>query len=250
LLLDKLSTPMQVSAFGASLRVQSALIFLPTVFSAIIAPEITRLFASKNLIQARQLVHKGVRMLLVFAGALAFGVTTVPDLTIRILFGGETYKDIAPMIVLLSWAFVGIAYSFYIVEVAIAEGKQWVSMVYMLVSMVVSVSLDFALIPIYGAYGASWARFVSILAASLTVWQLTRTMNSIARNQHRSFLFRFCMSIGVGFIVHYVCSIYELHDLLDGLLTVSIYLITTFILGLVNTNDMRLLLPNKIQEVP
>jgi O-antigen/teichoic acid export membrane protein len=239
LILDKLSTPNEVSAFGASLRVQTALMFLPIIFSTVIAPEVTRYLSAMNIDYARNLVHRSIKALLVFSCGIALIVTTLPNTIVSVLFGDGKYTDISPLIQLFSWTFVGISYSLFIIEIAVVEGKQWITMVYMVVSMAVSVALDIALIPSHGAYGAALARFIAITLATIIVSVLTRNMSTIDPKIHRHILFRIGLCIASSFFIYFICTVNELQNTITTGTTMLIYLSTVYFAKLFHLSDIR-----------
>lgn len=184
LLLDRLSTSTDVSAYGAGIRVLSALIFLPSVFALVSAPEITKAITGGNPDSARRIVTRSLQILIIISLLFALALTAAPVLVVTVLFGGDKFVDAAPLVTLFGWAFIGMSFSYYMIEVAIAEGKQWVSMLYMLVLMVVSVVFDLLLIRPYGFYGAGVAKTIAVVTGSIVVFFSMRSVDSFI---HKSF---------------------------------------------------------------
>jgi O-antigen/teichoic acid export membrane protein len=185
ILLDKLSTAQDVSAYGAGLRVLSAMIFLPSVFALITAPEITKRLTQNDLIGGKRLVSRSLKLLLIISTAFSLILNTIPHLIIRILFGGDKFIDIVPLVKITGWTFWGMSFSYFMIEIAIAEGKHWISMVYMLTLMFVSVSLDLLLIPKFGFLGAGYSKAIAVASGSIMVFISSKKIQTF---DSRSFL--------------------------------------------------------------
>jgi O-antigen/teichoic acid export membrane protein len=239
LLLDRLSTPTDVSAFGAGIRVLSALIFLPGVFALVTAPEITRAISQNNLIYAKKMVSRSLEYLLLMSLFFALVLSAAPTLFVTVLFGGDKFIDAAPLVTLFGWAFVGMSFSYFMIEVAVAEGKEWISMLYMLILMIVSVALDFVLIPSYGFFGAGLAKTFAVFIASIVVFVLSRRMDSYPTSDVIKLLTKTLVFGGLmGCIVIYAHSV-EVHELICLLFVLFIYPIGSYLLGLLKYSDLK-----------
>jgi O-antigen/teichoic acid export membrane protein len=242
LLLDKLSSPQQVSAFGVGLRVQSALIFLPAVFALIIAPEVTRKLLRSDIEGTKRLVSRSLEILLLCSVTLALILTASPYLIVHILFGGDKYIDAVPLIILLGWTFIGIAFSYFLIEIAIAEGKQWISMLYMFVIMLCSVSGDVILIPQYGAYGASISRCIAVGVGVIAVGIATTRMTAFSWDLLKPFFAKLFLSTIIAVACYYLMTFLILPEIIRGIMMLLIYILALILTKIIHREDIDSLL--------
>lgn len=161
LLLDKLSTPFEVSGYAASLRVLSAVLPIPLVLTSVMAPELTRLLHRNDTIRSRQLISSATSILLVFSVTIALVLTAASgDLAPFIL--GSKYAAIAPLMKWMGWMLVPIFIGTLLTEITVAAGRYWLSAIYACCIMVAVIIGDVLFIPTYGAYGATCSKLIAV----------------------------------------------------------------------------------------
>ena len=228
LLIDKLSSVKEVSAYGAGLRVLSAIIFLPAVFSAVIGPAVTHASVNQEFEQIRLTLERSLRLLMVCALFIAVSLSISSHVLVNILFGTNKYSDAAPLVILLGWAFIPLCFGSFITDIAIAEGRFWISTLYTSILMVVSLGCDFILIPGYGAFGAVTAKCIALTIGSLILFIISEKLRVLVRKQIQSlFVKLFAVALcSVGAI--YVLSFFQLHFLFVFLIITGIFFLSTF----------------------
>jgi O-antigen/teichoic acid export membrane protein len=183
LLIDKLSSPREVSAFGAGLRVFSAILYLPGIFAAVIGPAITHATISQDYARIRAVVDRSFRFLLLCALFIAITLSISSNEIVNILFGSNKYSDAAPLVIIFGWSFIPIWFGGFITEIAVAEGKFWITTVYAFVLMVISISGDFILIPSFGALGAVIAKCIAVSIGSIVLFAFFHTLHVLNRKK-------------------------------------------------------------------
>jgi O-antigen/teichoic acid export membrane protein len=183
LLIDKFSTAKEVSAFGAGLRVLTAVVFLPGVFTAVIGPLVTQATVTQEFEKIRSTIDRSLRLLLVSALFIAISFSVSSELVVYILFGENKYMDAAPLVLLFGWAFIPICFSFFITDIAIAEGRFWIPTLYASIIMISSILCDILLIPHYGALGAVMAKCISVTIGSVVLLAISEKLQVLARNK-------------------------------------------------------------------
>jgi len=183
LLIDKLSSAKEVSAFGAGLRILSALIFLPAVFSAVIGPPVTQASVTKDFERIRPTVDRSLRLLLLGALFIAITLSISSANVLNILFGSDKYSDAAPLAMVFGWTFIPICFASFAIDIAIAEGRFWISALYTSCIMVISIGCDLILIPLYGALGAGIAKCTAVTIGSIILIYISPKLYVLIRKK-------------------------------------------------------------------
>jgi O-antigen/teichoic acid export membrane protein len=243
LLLDKLSSPTQVSAYGAGMRILTAIMFLPAVFSAVIAPRVTQAITRKDTVQVKKIVQMTVRFLFLFTSLTALVITTAPKLIISLLFGSDKYGDIIPVITAYGWSFIPIALATFLTEIAVAEGTLWVSTIYMMTIMILSITADLLIIPLWGAFGAALAKCISVFIGLMILLLITRRLQVL---DFRKLLKFFGVAL-IPLIVSLAASIFfsnqtSLSEVFVAMIVGLTFLLLTFITRTLTWADIGILL--------
>ncbi len=206
LLLDVLSSSYQVSAYGASIRLLSALIFIPSIFGGVIAPLISRAIYYKTSGLLVSKVHQLLAYLLSSAALIGIIISLTPDIIISVFLGSDKYRDIREIVVVFGWAFIPISFVTFCSELAIAEGKLWMPTIYLSTVLILSLFLDLILIPIYGAYGAAIAKCISVSIGSLVFLIMIGQLKTIRYSSMSKLLLLLSINVGVILIVSSIIS--------------------------------------------
>jgi len=183
LLLDKLSSPKEVSAYGAGLRILSAIIFLPFVFSAVIGPSVTQATVNKTFDKIRTTLDRSLRLLLTGALFVAILLSVSSELVMNILFGAGKYSDAAPLVMVFGWSFIPICFAAFITDIAVAEGKYWITVLFTSIIMIVAIGCDLLLIPHYGGLGSAIAKCISVCIGSIALLTTSNTLQVVDRKK-------------------------------------------------------------------
>ncbi len=170
ILLYHLSTPLEVSNYGATIRLSAAMSPFSLVLAAVTAPELTRLLHRGDQARARQLTDITLRLLLVSAVAIALIVTTMADVIVPLLLGHK-YDSASSLFIWTGWMQIPIFVGTLLMEVSIAANRAWFMTANAGVCMVAVIAGDLLLIPSYGATGAMTSKLIAVtLGAGLIVW--------------------------------------------------------------------------------
>lgn len=107
-------------------------------------------------------------LLLVVFGACAI-ITPIAAPMIRLLYG-EAFLPTASLLVVLVWSEVPVFFGVVISNAIVARGLQRYLPLSTVVGAVINILLNLALIPRYGALGASWATVVSYCVAGMLMF--------------------------------------------------------------------------------
>lgn len=170
ILLYHLSSSFEVSNYGASIRLSTAMSAFAFVLAAVTAPEITRLLHRGDELRARYLTDIALRLLVVSGGAIALVVTGVADIIVPMILGSK-YVSASSLFVWTGWMLVPVFISTLLMEISIAADHAWFTTASAGITMIAVVIGDFIFIPTYGAMGAMSSRLIAItLGAGLIVW--------------------------------------------------------------------------------
>ena len=107
LLLDKLSTPLEVSSYGATMRLSAAMAPFSLVFAAVTAPELTKLLRREDHSRAKQMTSISLRLLLVVGAAIALIVTSLSGMIVPLMLGGK-YASASTLLIWTGWMLIPI----------------------------------------------------------------------------------------------------------------------------------------------
>jgi O-antigen/teichoic acid export membrane protein len=238
LLLDKLSTPYQVSAYGAGLRVLTAVSFLPAVFSAVIGPVVTQAVMKNELEHIRTIIDRSLRIQLLIAIMIALMLSAAPATVMNILFGAGKYADAASLVTLFSWTFLPIAFATFMTEIAIAEGKLWLSTLYMVIIMVISVISDLIFIPLYGAFGAGIGKGIAVTCGSIVLFFVSNKLVVLDQKKFAIFFFKIigCIAAALGLLL--LLRPIELDEIIKGLLICFTFFALAYITKTISRSEI------------
>ena len=205
LLLDKLSTPMQVSSYGATVRLNSALAPIAIVLALVTAPELTRLLHRGDQARASQLTNLTLRVLLVVSGAIAL-IMAVLSTDIVILLLGNKYAAAGPLLSWMGWMLIPIFISTYLMEASVAAAKFWFPTVMGAIAMVTVIIGDLLLIPPFGAAGAMGSKISAVtLGTGVLLW-LSRGAGYLNVTRFLAALLRIGLAICGALLMYLVFS--------------------------------------------
>ncbi len=170
LLLYRLSTPIEVSSYGATMRLSAAMAPFSLVLAAVTAPELTRLLRREDLSRALKLTDISLRMLLVTGTAIALLVTALADIIVPFMLGGQ-YNSASSLLIWTGWMLIPIFAATLLMDLSIAAGFAWYMTANAGLCMVTVIVGDLILIPSNGAAGAMASKLIAVtLGAGLMVW--------------------------------------------------------------------------------
>ena len=242
LLLDKLSSSKQVSAFGAGLRVLSALVFLPMVFSAILGPMVTNATVTKDFESIRAKTDRSLRLLLSIALFIAIMLSVSSDFVMKLLFGIGKYSDAAPLVTLFGWTFIPICLGAFITDLAVAEGKFWLPTQYTAILMVTSIACDFLLIPSYGAFGVAIAKCISVSLGGAVLLLFSEKLLVINQKKLIHFFVRIAVIAICALCILQLLSYFQITPLIILIIEFVVFLINlVFVFKMISSSEIALL---------
>jgi O-antigen/teichoic acid export membrane protein len=223
LLLDKLSTAIEVSSYGATIRLFSAVIPVATVLGSITAPEITKLLHRRDDERSRRLVDLSLRFLLVTGAGVALILAVVSN-SLMLLLLGPKYASSATLFAWSGWLLVPIFITTFLIESSAAAGKFWFPTIFAVIAMVSVVIGDLLLIPSLGASGAMLSKFVAVSLGGVVLVWLSRNSSYLDVRKFINSIARLIAVSSMGLLLAWALKMGNSNTALSGFLIVIVFL--------------------------
>jgi O-antigen/teichoic acid export membrane protein len=222
LLLDKLSTPQEVSSYGATIRLSAAMAPFSLVLAAVTAPELTKLVRREDHSRAEQLTSTSLRLLLVVGAAIALIVTALSGMIVPLMLGAK-YASASSLLIWTGWMLIPIFIGTLLMDVSIAAGYTWFMTANAGICMVAVVIGDLILIPIHGAAGAMASKLIAVtLGAGVVIW-LSRNTGHLDSVRFASALVRTGLAAGTALGAFWILQSWSLNEILSALIMLAVY---------------------------
>jgi len=236
LLLDKLSTPFEVSGYGATIRLLSAAAPLPLVLAAVTAPEVTRLLMRNDMERTRKLTGLALRLLLTIAGAIALFITVAHEEMIVLILGSK-YASASSLLTISAWMLMPFFLAWYMCEISIAAGKFRTWTFYNAIIMLLVIAGDFILIPNYGAAGAMFSKLTAIGVGCGVVIYMQRHAQYLDAKEAILSLFRVFLSVIVPLFVFVALRLLHWNVWIEGGIILLIFFSMIHTTRLISVQD-------------
>lgn len=153
-----------VGRYAAAISLSEVWFFIPMVISSSLFPAIVESKKTDEQLYQNRL-QKLFKLVVFVAIAIAILMTLLSDFLISLLFGIE-YQGAADILKIHIWAGVFISLGVASGKWLLVENMQNIMLWRVLTGMVVNVSLNIYLIPIYGLYGAASATLLGQMVAA------------------------------------------------------------------------------------
>jgi O-antigen/teichoic acid export membrane protein len=222
LLLDKLSTPMEVSSYGATMRLSAAMAPFSLVLAAVTSPELTKLLRRADHSRARQLTSISLRLLLVVGAAIALIVTALSHRIVPLMLGAK-YASASSLLVWTGWMLLPIFVATLLMDVSVAAGYAWFMTAFAAIAMVAVIIGDLLLIPMNGAAGAMASKIIAVtLGAGTMIW-LSRNTGHLDSGRFASALVRTGLAAGAALGVWWALRSWSLGEILSAGMMLAVY---------------------------
>jgi O-antigen/teichoic acid export membrane protein len=250
LLIEKLNSLREVSAFGASLRVFSAIIYLPGIFAAVIGPLVSNATLRGEYKAMHTVIDKSLRTLLVCALFIAIVLSVSSGEIVNILFGSNKYYDAVLLVKILGWSLIPIWFGGFITEIAIAEGKMWLLSWYTLILMLVSISGDFLLIPSFGAKGAVISKLVAVSCGSIMLFIKSDNLHVFDRKKILNLLLKLSGVTLCYLLIKELLAFSSINYITQsGIIIVSCLTITIFIFKIISLSEIHVFVSDFFNKI-
>lgn len=167
--LEHFSTMSQVSFFSQPFNwVSQWLLLIPRIVSSAAGASIA-VQHGRDPAQTAGLAIGSTRVLALISLPAAFGLSALASPIIRVLLGAK-YLPCIGIFALLAVATLGKAFQLPARQLLISTGRQHMLIWWGLAFSVVTLGLDFALIPRHGAMGAAIAKGIVLLGGGASIW--------------------------------------------------------------------------------
>jgi PST family polysaccharide transporter len=213
------------------------MVFLPLVFSAIIAPLVTQAIVKEEFARIRSLTDRSFRLLIIFAVLIALIISSAPDTIIHVLFGGDKYQDAAPIVILFGWMFIPLCFGIFMAEIAVAEGILWLPAVYFGTAMIFSITLDIILIPKYGALGSAIAKTIGTTCGAATLFLFSKKLVVVEWKFFLNFILKLFLILLIVIPVRYLFISLQLNEILIVCFVCACFMVLVLLLKAIQLRE-------------
>jgi O-antigen/teichoic acid export membrane protein len=222
ILLYKLSTPLEVSSFGATMRLSTAMAPFSLVLAAVTAPELSRLLLLEDHLRAKQLTDISLRLLIVIGVAIALFVTSLSGIIVPLILGAK-YTSASPLLIWTGWMLVPIFVATLLMEVSVAAGYSWFMTTFAAIAMVAVIVGDMIFIPSLGAMGAMASKLIAVTLGAGTMIVLSRNTGHLDSRRFTSAFIRTGLAAGTAIGTLLLLRALFLGEILSTLIVLTIY---------------------------
>jgi O-antigen/teichoic acid export membrane protein len=222
LLLDKLSTPLEVSSYGATIRLSAAMAPFSLVLAAVTAPELTKLLRREDHTRAKQLTSISLRILLVVGAAIALIVTSLSGIIVPLMLGAK-YASASPLLIWTGWMLIPIFVGTLLMDLSVAAGYSWFMTAFAAIAMTGVVIGDLILIPTFGAMGAMASQLIAVTLGSGTMIWLSRNTGYLDSGRFASAFVRTGFAVSAALGAFWALRSWSIGEIFSTLIMLVVY---------------------------
>jgi O-antigen/teichoic acid export membrane protein len=174
IILGFLTNETYVGYYAVSLRISKFSLAIVGALGLVLIPRLSAIFQKENRSEALSLLNKSVQYVIIFSVPISLGILMMsPELIM--VFSGESYTPAITSLRVLSFIVVIIGFAqIFSQQILIPMDKERYIFKSVLAGVVVSLSLNFLLIPIYRHNGAAISNVVTELIVTIMLYNYTR----------------------------------------------------------------------------
>lgn len=238
LILEFLSTDIEVAKYSASVRLLSALVFLPMVLGYVVGPEITRLISHHEHSRAADIIRTVLQYLVLFSIACGCVLWYLADFVTPLVLG-EQYSDTVRSVQLLGLMFVPLAVSAYLLEIAFAIDAAKAFTRYALTLAVITVVGDVLVAGAYGSEGVMLVRATASVAGCVSLFLFLNHTSEVTRSGMQLKWIAFLLVALMGMLGGYAAAHVGLNWLVQSAMALLVLLLVAWTLKLVELRSLR-----------
>ena len=179
ILLERFIGEEAVGLYSIAYKLTYAFQFMPMAFIAALYPTFSTLIGQGDREKLSETFHTSLWYMAILAVPVVFGLASVADIVVPLIYGAEYIGSVLPLQVLV-FGLLLIFLDFPIGSLLNADDRQTTKTAIMGGTMVINVAANFILIPIYGVLGSSISAllgFAFLLGAGLVAIRKTVKLN-------------------------------------------------------------------------
>jgi polysaccharide transporter, PST family len=178
----------RLGVYSVAVRISELWYFIPGAIMAAALPRLTRSFEQGMAAYETELRY-WIRLMMMIALPAALGLSLLSGLVVQTLFG-PAYADAGPVLSVQAWAGVFVAIGVATGPWFINTGLLRFGLYQACIGAIVSVALNFLLIPRFGLMGASFAMVASYGISAVVCNGLFHETRPLFRLQLKAMMFR------------------------------------------------------------
>jgi O-antigen/teichoic acid export membrane protein len=217
-----LSTPLEVSSYGATIRLSAAMAPFSLVLAAVTAPELTKLLRREDHARAKQLTSISLRLLLVVGAGIALIVTSLSDMIVPVMLGAK-YASASSLLIWTGWMLIPIFVATLLMDLSVAASYSWFMTAFAAIAMTAVVIGDLILIPTFGAMGAMASKLIAVTLGSGTMIWLSRNTGYLDSGRFVSAFVRTGFAVGAAIGAFWALQSWSIGEILSTLIMLAVY---------------------------
>jgi PST family polysaccharide transporter len=204
-MLHKMSGDQVLGPYVIAVQLTELFSALPVALMASLFPALAQ--SAKEDEKFKRYLGETYRFLLLIAFAACALVTPVAAPVIE-LFYGRQYLPTANLLIVLIWSEVPVFFAVALANVLVAKGMQKYTPYGAIAGAIVNMLLNLALIPQYGALGASWATVISYSIAGIFSLLFISGIRPLVLLGMRIAFWPFVLAIGITTGLKYIAVVF------------------------------------------
>ena len=180
LLLNHFRSPSEVGIYNAALRIIESQMFIPMTMMVSVFPILSKMYHEKDL-NIISVFYKMFQLFIIVGLSIAAIIYFTAPMLIQILFTKE-YRASVLALQIISLMLPFYFCNYLLSQSLIAIKKETAFSLTMVITSLISLGLNYFIIPYYGYIGSAWVRVCGeVLASSIFLWILIEQKNRMGR---------------------------------------------------------------------
>jgi O-antigen/teichoic acid export membrane protein len=230
IILGFLTDETYVGYYTVSMRISKFSIALVGALGLVLIPRLSALFQNDNTLEALKLLNKSVQYVIIFSVPISLGILLMAD-DLIMLFSGKAYMPAITSLRIFALIVIIIGFAqIYSQQILIPLNKEIFIFRSVLLGVVISLTLNFLLIPIYKHNGAAISNLITELIVTISLYYYSRKFFPIAF-PIKAFFFSI-LSCSLFYPIRFLADVIELNYIYKLILVTVFSGITYFLFQL------------------
>ncbi|SEM71271.1 Membrane protein involved in the export of O-antigen and teichoic acid [Mucilaginibacter gossypiicola] len=201
-ILGFLKGEVPVGFYSTAVKIAKISITIVTALGAVLIPQISQAFKKGDHSRIQLLINKSFNFVCTFGIPISVGIIIMAPFIITTLVGKSFSQSIVPLQILSPIIFIIGATNVFAWQILSPLGNDKKVLIVVLCGMVVSLSINFAVIPTFSANGAAFANICTELVVMLLSFYFVYRLKVVAISAKP--IFSAALGSGVFFLIAYI----------------------------------------------
>jgi O-antigen/teichoic acid export membrane protein len=223
-----------IGYYNAGYRIIEGFMFIPFMIATSLFPFISR--NKDNLVAIQKTIIQITKIMLSIALLIAIPFLMFKE-NLTILLLGNNYINASLAIGIVTLAIIPISLTAILGTVVASTGRQSKANIFIVIGTILNIILNYLLIPIYGAEGASITTvFTEIFIFLVTLWIIR---DYLPISKVKKIGFKVCILVLTIFLIKYIVSLLIVSFILQLLICILILFLSMYRLKILGFSEMK-----------